>query len=616
VTGLDPWNRNEPMRKKTRGPWALAGMAALLAACGGDAGAPQERWGEASQALSVLSATEDSYAHEGNASSTYGSSTSLYVKNEAGVSRYAYVKFNVSGLSGVTSAKLRLYGSASSNTNLMAYQTGDAWSEASLSWSNKPAVGSLVGSVPLNTTAKYNDIDVTAYVSAQAAGDGTVSFVLQESAGKYTTLNSSENASNPPQLEVTASGTGGGGDTQAPSVPTNLTATAVSSSQINLSWSPSSDNTGVTGYDLYRNGGFLKSVTGTSASDTGLTASTVYAYFVKARDAAGNVSGGSSTASAATAGSGSGSCTGALSTSAAIQNAMKGAAPGATLLIAPGVYTGSRSASGDPGGQGLFYSGTSGTASSPIVLKSCDPNNPAALRGTAVNDGSYGLHLTGDYWQVSDLIVTTAQKGIMIDHGHHNVLSRLTVHTVGDEGVHFRDGSSYNTLEHSRIYGTGKYQPGYGEGVYVGSDASATYEHAVIGNVIRYTNFDGGITAEHLDIKEGADGTLVEYCTFDGTGISGQNSADSFVDVKGVNTTLRYNQGFRNGNALVLDAFQVRTHGTGYATGVNNTFHGNTVNLDDSAGYVVFATSAAQGTTAHDDVRVGGGKLYSSNVND
>jgi chitodextrinase len=603
------------MRRKTRRSLALVGLAATWAACGGEA-EEQERWGHTPQALSsVLGALEDSYVHEGNASSNYGSSTSIYVKNESGVSRYAYVKFKVGGLSGVTSARLRVYGSASSNTTLMAYQTGDAWSEASLNWNNKPAVGSLAGSVAINTTAKYNDIDVTAYVSAQAAGDGTVSFVLQESVGKYTTLNSSENASNPPQLEVTSSGSGGG-DTQAPSVPSNLTATAVSSSQINLSWGASSDNTGVTGYELYRNGAFLKGVTGTSASDTGLVAATAYTYFVKAKDAAGNVSAGSSPVSATTSGGGSGSCTGALATPTAIQNALKSAAPGTTVLLAPGTYTGNRSTSGDPGGQGLFYGGASGTASNPIVLKSCDPSNPATLRGTSVSDGSYGLHLTGDYWQVRDLIVTTAQKGIMIDHGHRNVLSNVTVHNVGDEGVHFRDGSSYNTLEHSKIFDTGKYQPGYGEGAYVGSDASSPYEHVVVGNVIRSTNFAGGITAEHLDIKEGADGTLVEYCTFNGTGISGQNSADSFVDIKGVNTTVRYNQGFRNGNALVLDAFQVRTHGTGYATGVNNTFSGNTVNLDDSTGYVVFATSATQGTTASGDVRTGGGKLYSSNVND
>ncbi len=592
----------------------LVGMTATLIACGVDVEGTEERSGAARQALATLSASEDSYVHESNASSNYGSSTSVYVKTEAGVNRHGYFKFNLSGVSGVTSARLRVYGSASSTTTLSAYQTTDGWSESTLTWTNRPAVGSLVGSVPINTTAQYNELDVTSYVSAQASGDGTVSFVLQESAGKYTTLNSSENTLNPPQLEITASGSGGG-DIQAPSAPAGLNAAVVSSSQLNLSWSASTDNVGVTGYDLYRNGAFLKNVSGTSTSDTGLAAATTYSYFVKARDAAGNVSTSSNTVSATTSSGGSTSCTNALRTTADIQNAMKNAAPGALILIAPGTYTGSRSTSGDPGGQGLFYSGKSGTSSSPIVMKSCDPAQPATLRGVAVNDGSYGIHLTGDDWQIRDLIISNAQKGVMIDNGNRNVLSHLEVHTIGDEGVHFRDGSSYNTLEHSRIHDTGKYQPAYGEGAYVGSDSSSAYEHVVIGNVIRYTNFDGGITAEHIDIKEGADGTLVEHCTFNGTGISGANSADSFVDVKGVNTVVRYNQGFRNGNSLVLDAFQVRTHGTEYATGLNNSFHDNTVDLDGSAGYVVYATSAAVGTTARNDVRIGGGNLYNSNVN-
>ena len=317
-------------------------------------------------------------------------------------------------------------------------------------------------------------------------------------------------------------------------------------------------------------------------------------------------------ASPAAAGDEMMSCTNALDTAAKIQDAMRNAAPGAVLLIAPGTYVGSTSTSGDS--KGRFASGRSGTASQPIVLKSCDPSHPAVLSGGSVSDGSYCIHLTGDYWEIRDLVVTQAEKGIVIDNGNHNLLSGVEVVRIGDEGVHFRDGSSYNTLEHSKIHDTGKYQAGFGEGAYVGSDYAASYQHVVKGNVIRYTDFAGGITAEHIDIKEGADGTLVEYCTFDGRGVSGANSADSFVDVKGVNTTIRYNQGFRNGESHLLDAFQVRTHGSGYATGKNNRFNNNTIDLDQSAGYVVYATSSATATTAHDDVRLGGGHLYSSNV--
>ncbi len=79
-------------------------------------------------------------------------------------------------------------------------------------------------------------------------------------------------------------------DTQAPTVPANLTATAVSSSQINLSWAASTDNLGVTGYKVYRNGTQIATATTTLYSDTGLTASTSYTYTVSASDAAGNVS--------------------------------------------------------------------------------------------------------------------------------------------------------------------------------------------------------------------------------------------------------------------------------------------------------------------------------------
>ncbi|WP_434391326.1 fibronectin type III domain-containing protein [Melittangium boletus] len=100
--------------------------------------------------------------------------------------------------------------------------------------------------------------------------------------------------------EYAGTGTPPASDTQAPSTPANLSATASSSSQINLTWSASSDNVGVTGYDIYRGGAQVGSAGSTTYSDTGLSASTAYSYTVRARDAAGNTSGASNTASATT----------------------------------------------------------------------------------------------------------------------------------------------------------------------------------------------------------------------------------------------------------------------------------------------------------------------------
>ncbi len=91
-------------------------------------------------------------------------------------------------------------------------------------------------------------------------------------------------------------------DTDAPSVPANLTAVAISSSQIDLKWDASADNTAVTGYNIYRNesNNLVASTTETNYSDTGLTASTTYSYFVSAYDEVGNESGLSDSLSTST----------------------------------------------------------------------------------------------------------------------------------------------------------------------------------------------------------------------------------------------------------------------------------------------------------------------------
>src|SRR5438477_377444 len=92
-------------------------------------------------------------------------------------------------------------------------------------------------------------------------------------------------------------------DTQAPSIPTNLAAAALTSSSLTLSWSPATDNVGVTGYRVYRNGTLAASPSATSASITGLSAATTYSFTVSAVDAAGNASALSAPLSATTAAS-------------------------------------------------------------------------------------------------------------------------------------------------------------------------------------------------------------------------------------------------------------------------------------------------------------------------
>jgi len=88
---------------------------------------------------------------------------------------------------------------------------------------------------------------------------------------------------------------GSGGDTQAPSNPTGLVASNITQTTATLSWNASTDNVGVTGYDVFQGSTNIGSVTGTSANITGLAASTAYSFKVRAHDAAGNNSGFSNT---------------------------------------------------------------------------------------------------------------------------------------------------------------------------------------------------------------------------------------------------------------------------------------------------------------------------------
>jgi concanavalin A-like lectin/glucanase superfamily protein len=96
-------------------------------------------------------------------------------------------------------------------------------------------------------------------------------------------------------------------DTTAPSTPTSLTATAVSFSEVNLTWTASTDNVGVTGYRVFRCQGagcsptaLVATAPSASFSDTGLAATSSYTYAVTAVDAANNASGVSTAASATT----------------------------------------------------------------------------------------------------------------------------------------------------------------------------------------------------------------------------------------------------------------------------------------------------------------------------
>ncbi len=91
------------------------------------------------------------------------------------------------------------------------------------------------------------------------------------------------------------------GDTQAPTAPSGLAASNVAQTTLTLNWTASTDNVGVTGYDVFQGATNLGAVSGTTYNVTGLTAGTAYTFSVKAKDAAGNESAASNTLNVTTA---------------------------------------------------------------------------------------------------------------------------------------------------------------------------------------------------------------------------------------------------------------------------------------------------------------------------
>ncbi|MFC4099872.1 polysaccharide lyase family 8 super-sandwich domain-containing protein [Paenibacillus xanthanilyticus] len=134
-----------------------------------------------SAVVTNLGAEADAYVRDGaSASVNYGADTSLVIKNDvAGYAREAFIRFNLAGVSSpVASAKLRLTPTSVGMTGIahQAYlAASDSWGESSITWSNKPASGALLGSWTVPAAGTSAMIDITAEVNAAIAGDKKVS---------------------------------------------------------------------------------------------------------------------------------------------------------------------------------------------------------------------------------------------------------------------------------------------------------------------------------------------------------------------------------------------------------------------------------------------------------
>lgn len=236
----------------------------------------------------------------------------------------------------------------------------------------------------------------------------------------------------------------------------------------------------------------------------------------------------------------------------------------------------------------------------------------------------YALHLDkANYMVVDGWKIQGGQKGVMADETSYARLINCDVGNVGHEAVHWRNYSRGNVTKACTIHHTGMDNEAYGEGFYAGQsvtnwDASFsrtagamdTSDYNTLENCTLYE-----IAAECADIKEGTTGTLILGNTMSGKAISGINSADSYVDVKGNDCRIENNVCTVPSLKLVHG---MTTHILYAGFGSRNTFRNNSMvcggqtagaenSTNGGAQGINIQTSGSRGTAT-------GNIVYSSNT--
>lgn len=223
----------------------------------------------------------------GNDMWTYGSGTVIGNHAYGEISNNIVDNFNITGThyAGYGTAIIATPAGSLTVTNNYASNTRDYGIIVNATGGGGTVTGNWTSFAPTEGLYVYNMTGATVNNNYSFSNTGAA-FDITGCSGCTTTPNCSSAPS----------------DTVAPSVPTGLTVSVASRDQINLSWTDSTDNIGVKGYYLYRNGTQISQTAGTQYPDTGLVAGTEYTYCVAAFDGSGNVSAQSTCVAATTLG--------------------------------------------------------------------------------------------------------------------------------------------------------------------------------------------------------------------------------------------------------------------------------------------------------------------------
>jgi len=286
------------------------------------------------------------------------------------------------------------------------------------------------------------------------------------------------------------------------SAPVDLQATVISSSQIDLSWTASSYNTAVATYNIYRDGLFLTSTTGTTYSDTGLSPEVTYLYTVSVMDGAGNESLQSDQVSAITrvlfVATDGNDLTGDGSNAkpwASITHALDNALDGSTILVKPGTYNGRVRI------RGTFPVGI--TVRSQIAYLARLRSNTMVMTAYSHSSGCSGITIEG--FDVAHNDAAASPLVIHIDGGGTGAVHNITIknnllHDSYNNDILKINNAAYNIVVAGNMFYN---QTGSDEHIDINS-----VEHIVIQDNIFFNNFaasgriNNNDTSSYIVIKD------------------------------------------------------------------------------------------------------------------
>ena len=256
---------------------------------------PATAWATRTETLSIQGSSNGSSFSDLKASAgyTFNPSSGNTVTVDFTAASARFVRLNFTGNTGWPAgqlSELEVYGPAAGDSQAPSAPGSLAYTQ--------PASGQ----VRLTWNASTDNVGVTGYdvyangvLRTSVAGNVlTYTDSQPDSATVAYYVKARDGAGNVSAASNTVTRTGASGDSQAPTTPGTLSYTTPAAGQIRLAWGASTDNVGVTGYNVYANGSLKTTVTGTSYVDSQPDSATV-SYYVKARDAAGNESAASNT---------------------------------------------------------------------------------------------------------------------------------------------------------------------------------------------------------------------------------------------------------------------------------------------------------------------------------